>query len=104
MNEAVLILSTAGSPEEAARLAEALVAERLAACVQVSPVESWYRWEGRVERATEQRLEIKTRAGLASAAIDRLQALHSYAVPEAVVVPIAGGSDAYLNWLNNETG
>ena len=100
---AVLILSTAGTQAEAARIAEALVAERLAACVQLSPIESWYRWEGKVERAEEVRLQIKTVAALVDQVETRLRALHSYDVPELVVVPIASGSADYLAWIEGST-
>ena len=100
---AVLIMSTAGTQAEAARIAEALVAERLAACVQLSPIESWYRWEGKVERAEEVRLQIKTVAALVDQVETRLRALHSYDVPELVVVPIASGSADYLAWIEGST-
>ena len=96
---AVLILTTASTHDEASRIAEALVAERLAACVQLSPIESWYRWEGRIEHAPEMRLHIKTTADRADQVRDRIRALHSYEVPEIVVLPIGGGSADYLDWL-----
>jgi len=100
---AILILSTAPTREDAERIAEALVAEKLAACVQLSPIESWYRWEGKVEQATEIRLHIKTRESLAERVEQRIIALHSYAVPELIRVPITGGSAAYLDWVETST-
>ena len=96
---AVLILSTASTRDEASRIAEALVAERLAACVQLSPIESWYRWEGKVEQGAEIRLHIKTSESLAERAERRIAEMHSYSVPELVRIPIVGGSPAYLAWL-----
>lgn len=96
---AVLILSTASTRDEASRIAEALVAERLAACVQLSPIESWYRWEGRIEHAPETRLHIKTTADRAGQVRDRIRALHSYEVPEIVILPLGGGSAEYLEWI-----
>ena len=96
---AVLILTTASTHDEASRIAEALVAERLAACVQLSPIESWYRWEGKVEHAPETRLHIKTTADRADQVRDRIRALHSYDVPEIVILPIGAGSADYLDWL-----
>ena len=96
---AVLILSTASTHDEASRIAATLVEERLAACVQLSPIESWYRWEGKVEHAPETRLHIKTSAERADQVCDRLSALHSYAVPEVVILPISGGSSDYLDWI-----
>jgi len=101
---AVVVLSTAGSQDEAERIAIALVGERLAACVNlVAPLTSIYRWHGAVERATEVLLVIKTRRRLAARLIRRLEALHSYEVPEAIVLPIVAGARSYLAWLMGET-
>jgi periplasmic divalent cation tolerance protein len=96
---AILILSTASSHGEASRIAEILVTEQLAACVQLSPVESWYRWKEKIERSPETRLHIKTMAHLADQVEQRIRALHSYEVPEIVIIPITGGSADYLNWI-----
>jgi periplasmic divalent cation tolerance protein len=104
MTAAVVVLSTAGSGEEAERIATTLVAERLAACVNlVSPLTSIYRWHGAVERATEVLLVIKTRRALAKRLIARLTELHGYDVPEAIVLPIDAGAKPYLTWLLGET-
>jgi periplasmic divalent cation tolerance protein len=100
---ALLILSTAPTREEAALIAEILVTEQLAACVQLSSIESWYRWEGKVEQAPEIRLHIKTIEALAEQVEQRIVALHSYAVPELIRVPISGGSIAYLQWIEDAT-
>ena len=106
--DAVLILSTASTHDEASRIAEALVTEGLAACVQLSPIESWYRWDDRIEHQPETRLHIKTMAHLADQVEQRIRALHSYAVPEVVILPITGGSADYLGWIaatiRSETG
>ena len=99
MTDAVLILSTCGSREEAERIARALIDERLAACVQISAMESWYRWRGETEHAPEQRLHIKTTATLAETVTARVAALHSYEIPEIVTLPISGGSPDYLAWI-----
>jgi len=96
---AVLILSTAATHDEAARIAQELVAEQLAACVQLSPIESWYRWQGKVEHGPETRLHIKTMAHLADAVMQRLTALNSYEVPEAIVIAVENGSKDYLDWI-----
>ena len=104
MTTAVVVLSTAGSQEEAERIATALVEERLAACVNlVAPITSIYRWQGAVERAAEVLLVIKTRRTSAARLIARLGELHSYEVPEAIVLPIAAGARPYLQWLLGET-
>lgn len=104
MTDAILILSTCGSREEADRIALALIEERLAACVQISAIESWYRWQGKIEHAPEQRLHIKTMAAWAEAVTARITALHSYEVPEIVVMPITGGSADYLAWIADAVG
>jgi periplasmic divalent cation tolerance protein len=64
------------------------------------PIQSIYRWEGKVERATEHQLVIKTRADRVEAVKARLAALHPYDVPEVLVLPITGGSDSYLQWVH----
>jgi len=100
--DAVVILSTA-PPGEAAGIARTLVAERLAACVQLAAIRSIYRWQGNVEDEPEELMLIKTRRDLADAAISRIRELHSYEVPEAVVIPVEAGSAEYLAWLSAET-
>lgn len=100
---AVLIFSTASTHDEASRIAESLVAEELAACVQLSPIESWYRWEGRIEHQPETRLHIKTMAHLADQVEARIRAMHSYAVPEIVILPLGDGSADYLGWIAAST-
>jgi periplasmic divalent cation tolerance protein len=98
------VLSTAGSTVEAERLADALVAERLAACVNVvAPLRSIYRWRGAVERADEVLLVVKTRRALVGRVSARIAALHSYDVPEVVALPIVAGARPYLAWLAAET-
>ena len=84
-------------------MARALVARRLAACVQILPIESVYRWHDGIETSEEQMLLCKIRerdVGIVEAAI---RARHSYEVPEIVVVPIVAGSIAYLGWLRDTT-
>lgn len=104
MTAAVVVLSTAGSREEAERIATALVGERLAACVNlVEQVTSIYRWQGEVERAAEVLMVIKTRRTRATALVARLRALHSYEVPEAIVLPIVAGAAPYLRWVTAES-
>jgi periplasmic divalent cation tolerance protein len=101
--DAVVVYITAGSPDEAATLARALVAERLAACVNRVPVESVYQWQGQVEEAAEVLLIIKTRRGLLDALAARVRVLHSYTVPEIVALPIIAGWPPYLQWIAEET-
>jgi periplasmic divalent cation tolerance protein len=97
-------LSTAPDPETAARIARALVEERLAACVNLVPgVRSIYRWQGAVEDAAEVLLVMKTRADRVDALAERLRALHPYALPELVALPAVGGLAGYLDWVLAES-
>lgn len=99
-----IVLMTAGSAEEAERLARALVDERLAACVNIiGPIRSIYRWQGQVEDAPELLLIGKTRQDLVPALAERVRALHSYQVPEVLALPVIGGWPPYLRWLAGET-
>lgn len=95
-----LVISTAGSKEEASRIATALVEGRLAACVNVvGPIDSVYRWEGKVESAQEFLLLIKTTASRGASVAGRIRELHSYDLPEAIEMSIDGGSAEYLKWI-----
>ena len=103
-DEAIVVLVTAGSADEAGRIGNALVAERLAACVNVvGPIRSIYRWEGKVEDAEEWLLVVKGRRADVPALDARVRALHSYDVPEALAIPVYGGSAAYLAGLDEAT-
>jgi periplasmic divalent cation tolerance protein len=95
-----IVLSTAGSEEEARKIAHALVDRQLAACVNIVPrVESIYRWQDKVESSTEWLLLIKTSAENFSAVRDAIRELHSYDLPECVSINIEDGSAQYLRWL-----
>lgn len=99
-NAARIVLTTAGSLEEARRIARTLVEERLAACTSIVPaVESIYRWRGETESATEALLLIKTSTEMIESLNTRLHQLHSYETPEFLVLPVDSGSGAYLDWL-----
>ena len=102
LTDKVVVLVTCASAEEGKRIARAVVEARLAACVNILPgaVTSIYRWKGKVESAKERLLLIKTsRKNLAKlqAAVEEL---HSYDVPEFIALPIAAGSRAYLEWMD----
>lgn len=95
------VFCTTGSRDEAEAIAEALVCDGLAACVQITgPITSVYRWQGAVERAEEWLLLAKTTAERYEALEAAILAMHSYDVPEVVAVPIERGSEAYLRWLS----
>lgn len=102
---ALLCLSTCPDEPTARRIAEALVGEGLAACINVLPgVHSVYRWQGQVERADEALLLAKTTPQRFAALRERIVSLHPYELPEVVAVEIADGLPAYLAWLASETG
>ena len=103
MSEKLVVLMTAGSREEADKIANALVTEMLAACVNVLPgVTSVYRWEGAVQRDQEWLLLAKSTREVLDDLVRRVHALHSYELPEVVALPITGGSEAYLHWVDGE--
>jgi periplasmic divalent cation tolerance protein len=103
MTEKIVVLSTCGSEEEAVRIAKRLVEERLAACVNLIPrIRSIYRWEGKVEDATEWMLLIKTSRDRYDALATVIGAAHSYELPEILALPVSGGSASYLAWLDSE--
>ena len=100
-----IVLSTCGDRETAERIAHRLVEQRLAACVNILPgVQSVYRWQGAVESAAEVLMLIKTKAPLIQEVQSIVASLHSYEVPEFLVLPISGGSDAYMAWLEASLG
>ena len=104
MANLILILTTMPDDDRADAVARILVEERLAACVNVhGPMLSTYTWKGQVERDAERQLVIKTTAGRLSDLEARLRALHPYELPEFVIIA-ADGSDAYVKWVNEETG
>lgn len=99
-SEACLVLTTFPAEGDVDAVARTLVEEHLAACVStLPPMASTYRWNGAVERADERQLLIKTTIEAVVKLEARLKALHPYDVPEFLVLPIAGGSAAYLSWL-----
>jgi len=103
MSERLVVLMTAGSREEADKIANALVTEMLAACVNVLPgVTSVYRWEGEVQRDQEWLLVAKSTREVLDDLVRRVQALHSYDLPEVIALPVVGGSEAYLRWVDGE--
>jgi periplasmic divalent cation tolerance protein len=105
MHDALVVLVTAPSPDQAAEIARALVEERLAACGNVVPaIRSIYRWEGKVHDDAEALLVLKTTRGRFEALRDRVLALHPYDVPEVLALPVEAGNAAYLAWIAAETG
>jgi periplasmic divalent cation tolerance protein len=96
-----VVLVTCGSAAEARKIATSVVAKKLAACVNIlpGPIESIYRWKGKVEAAREVLLVIKTTTKRLAELEREVRRLHSYDVPELIAVPIAAGSRDYVRWL-----
>jgi periplasmic divalent cation tolerance protein len=102
MTDKRIVLSTAGSEEEARKIARHLVEHQLAACVNIVPqIESIYRWEGKVESSREWLLIVKTTAEKFPAVLDAIRELHSYELPECITINIEDGSPEYIDWLAN---
>ena len=100
MTDNRLVLTTAGSRDEARRIAEALVDRRLAACVNIVPgILSIYRWKEKREESDELLLVIKTTAAAFANVRDAIKEMHSYELPECLCVAIEDGSPDYLTWL-----
>ncbi len=98
-----LVYMTAGSTEEARLIGETLVAERLAACVNlVDGMTSIYRWEGEIQRETETVLIAKTTERQVMALTDRVKALHSYDCPCVLSLPIDSGNADFLKWISDQ--
>lgn len=97
------IYITASDEDEARKIGKTLVAERLAACVNIHPIQSIYRWEGEVEEAGEAAMLVKTRAALVDKVIKRVKELHSYEVPCIVSLSIDKGYPDYLKWIEEST-
>ena len=105
MTNARIVLTTTATQEEARKIAYALVERRLAACVNLVPhLESVYRWQDKVESAQEWLLLIKTQADLFERVRDAVKELHSYDLPECLMLEVDAGSKEYLDWIANNTG
>ena len=102
MTNALLGMVTCSTRAEARKIAKAILKKKLAACVNiVSSIESHYWWKGKLEKAREFLLLIKTTQARINGVSDEVKALHSYDVPEFIAVPILAGSRAYLAWLED---
>ncbi|XP_062111300.1 protein CutA, chloroplastic [Humulus lupulus] len=100
----IVVYVTVPNKEEGKKLAESIVREKLAACVNRVPgIESVYEWEGKIQSDTEELLIIKTRQSLLEALTKHVEENHPYEVPEVIALPIHGGSTPYLKWLKNNT-
>jgi len=103
MSDLIVILCACGDETEALRVANALIDDRLAACVNALPaMQSVYRWKGSIETAREVLLLIKTTGDRFPALRDRILELHSYETPEIIALPIVAGAEKYLAWLREQ--
>ncbi|MDQ3010134.1 MAG: divalent-cation tolerance protein CutA [Acidobacteriota bacterium] len=101
MTEALVVITTTETKEDAERLAHLLVEHELAACVQMLPqITSVYRWQGRVEQAGEALLLIKTNRQTYPRLESAIKQNHKYQTPEIIALPVAAGADDYLRWLS----
>ncbi len=98
-----VVLVTASSQEEAQKIATVLVEEKLAGCVNITPVSSLYSWEGKINCDQEWQLIIKTDLTKFAQLEAKISEIHSYTVPEIIALPIINGSQSYLDWLQSVT-
>jgi periplasmic divalent cation tolerance protein len=104
MSEVLLVMSNFSDQSSATTAADALISGNLAACVNILPAcTSIYRWEGKIEQASEVTVLIKTTRTVYPQMESALRDLHPYELPEIIAVPVAAGLPAYLNWVTQET-
>lgn len=100
----IVVLITAGSIEEGERIAGSLVDSHLVACVNLVPsVKSIFIWEGKTDQQSEVLLIAKSRKALLNQIIEHVKKIHSYSVPEVIAIPVIGGSEDYLKWVEETT-
>ncbi len=104
MSTEFCVLFCTASMEESEQIAKTLVKERLAACVNVTAVQSYYRWQGELCTDKEALLIIKTGKSCVKKIIARIKEVHSYDVPEIIALPIIAGYDKYLEWVDASVG
>ena len=98
-----VLMTTTPTRDQAVRIAKLLIEEKLAACVQLLPMESFYFWKGKTQNEAELLVLIKTRTALFEKTIARIGEVHSYDVPEIVALPFSAGFAGYLNWISDVT-
>lgn len=104
MPEGVVIFVTTSSKDEARAIAEALVSLKLVACANIlGSVQSIFRWEGKLCEENETLVILKSVKSRVEEVVKKVRQLHSYDVPEIIALPIIGGSEDYLNWVESQT-
>ncbi len=105
MTDKVVIMVTAANRRECRRIARRLIEEKLAACVNITqPIQSVYRWEGKIESSKEYLMFIKSKRDLFPQIKTEISIIHSYHTPEIICLPIIDGSPNYLQWINDSVG
>jgi len=100
----IVIFITTGTDGEARRVAEALLEQRKAACVNIVPtVKSLFWWEERIDSDQESLLIVKSKGSLLDEIVSVVKGIHGYDIPEVIALPIIGGNPDYLNWIGEET-
>ncbi|MCX5702078.1 MAG: divalent-cation tolerance protein CutA [Candidatus Omnitrophica bacterium] len=100
----IVVFSTVPNKKEAELIAQGLIKDKLAACVNIiENVYSLFWWQGKIDSAKEVLLVIKTRKALAAKLTKKIKSLHSYEVPEIIALPIVSGNKEYLEWINEST-
>ena len=102
MTDCCVVITTTDTSELARTIANHLVDSRFAKCVQLSKIESIYEWQGKIEDAVEYRLMIKAHSKHVANIESAIISLHSYSVPEIIVLDISGGNKKYLEWISSE--
>ncbi len=101
MNDYIVIFVTTKTKDEAEKISQLLIRERLIACANiVSPITSFFRWVGNIEKGEESLILMKSRLDLFAEVAEHVKRLHSYEVPEVLALPIVEGSKAYLDWMS----
>lgn len=102
LTDCTVVLVTVDTQKIGHGIAEVLVRDRLAACVNLFQIHSVYSWDGRIQKEDEWQLVIKTTSAKVAAIEDTLNSIHPYEVPEIIALPIQQGSQPYLNWLTQQ--
>jgi len=102
MGSYIQVVTTVTDRATAEQLAASLLEQRLAACVQIAPCSSWYRWQGKIEQSEELVCTIKTRHDLFPEVCRAIRAMHPYQIPEILAMPVIAGAESYLAWMEQE--
>jgi periplasmic divalent cation tolerance protein len=99
--EYAIVLTTTATEQQAREMARSIVEQKLAACVQIQAIDSFYIWKGELHEESEWRLAIKTAVRTCAELEQHIKAHHTYETPEIVRIEIAGGDNGYLKWMDN---